>query len=345
MVLMIACAHVQLAQAQSLSQPVVIVSPPSKDEEVWMKISDRKSPILSIEVLKTKFDSEEYTVIEDDAGMIFIFHKEYSPMRRNAIEEIVLSAALRLGDANGAFSYGDLSTAEQKAAGELFGESFRSGISTMGDQARNVKISLGAELSLTAVSSSKQVRSSVNPRQDNDTFKAHWRDMQAHGVVIREQTQEDLERQVNKSAEEARGSYGLSVRFIGVHKKRQGGMVRLAMDALDRFLTEERKNGAETHENLTDKLLLSHLEEFNGNFPESVAKSQVPSRIWQLFEQQVRYSPSFRGFGSETEVEQFLSSVTTVRLDTSFLLTYFKSVSDQSSNSGPGSAVQIEIRR
>jgi len=230
------------------------------------------------------------------------------------------------------------------AVGELFGSAFQVGIAAMGDGANNVKIGLGANLSLTAISDGREVRNTVSPRQDNDARNKHMRDMEAHGVKILPRTQEERDRWMRESMEETRDNYGMSVRFIGVHKKRQGHMVRLAMEAMYDFLQEERKRAEGVHESLTDKLLLSHLEEFNGSFPDSVAKRQVPSRIWGMFEVKIRYNPSARGFDSDIEVERFLASVTTVRLETSFLLTYMKAVPEGQPRR-PGSGVQIEIRR
>jgi len=266
-------------------------------------------------------------------------------LRQNVIEEIALNAALRLSDSNGGFFYGDLTPVEQEAVGELFGVQFRIAISEMRDRASNVKIALGANISLTALAAGKQVRSTVNPRQDNDVSKKHWRDLEAHGVVQRDLTQEDWERVLREAMDEARASYGMSVRFIGVHKKRQAYVVRLALEAMQRFLREERKRAEDVHGDLTDKLLLSHLEEFNDGFPETVAKRQVPSRIWGLFELQLRSNPAAYGIESEIELERFLASVTTVRLETSFKLTYLKAVPSGAGKRKPGSGVRIEIRR
>lgn len=298
-----------------------------------------------MEDLKKKFGDDEYAVIEGDGGPIFVFHKEYSPLRRNVIQEIALSAAMRLGDSNGAFSYGDLTPVEQVAVGELFGEQFRVAISDMRDRASNVKIALGANVSLTAVAGSKQVRSTVNPRQDNDAYNEFTRDLEAHGVEVRPMTKEEVDRQLRKLLEMRRANDGMSIRFLGVHKKHQAQVVRLALEALERFLGEERVRAEGTHADLTDKLLLSHAPEFSGAFPESMAKRQVPSRIWQLFESQLRANPASRGFEFELDLERFLASVTTVRLETSFLLTYMYAVPSERKVRKPGTGVQIEIRR
>ena len=343
-VLMIAFAHVQWASAQTARLQAVIIARPSQDTEVWRKITDRKSPIYTIEDLKKKFGDDEYAVVEGEDGRVFVFDRGYSPLRRSKIEEIALNAALRLCDSNGGFFYRDLTLDEKVAVGELFGSAFQVGIAAMGEGANNVKIGLGANLSLTAISDGREVRNTVSPRQDNDISNAHRRDLEAHGVKILPRTQEERDRRMREGMEETRDNYGMSVRFIGVHKKRQGHMVRLAMEAMYDLRQEERKRAESVHESLTDKLLLSHLEEFNGSFPDSLAKRQVPSRIWGLFESQLRYSPLLHGFESELDLERFLGSVTTVRLETSFLLTYNNAV-PEGQPKRPGSGVRIEIRR
>ena len=337
------------ANAQGFDKKVVLMGLPGNDASLWTKLSSREDPITNVEQLKRRF-ATDYLIIEPDKNWVVLIDKKHPSLVRLRTRTTAFEIFLKYADAKGTVRLGDLKQSERDDLIDLFGGA-DSSLWRMGKDTDNVKIGFRATLYISATVADRTVGTTINPEVINDPEKASaerkafMKDMVEHGVPDDPMSKEQHEAILKQLDQDVRNKYGLVFRYIGVHERAQPSAIRVALDALEKYLIDTAKETAGTYASLESKYLSANLEELGGKVPSTLPKEQLPSRLANMFGMGISHRPELYGFKDTTEVERFMSGIKSYDVKASYEIFYLGYRTDASGNKRAGAGYSVELVR